>query len=118
MRRPTFALVLAVLLHRRSSSALTFGSDLTGAADNTGTCSLLLSTSLPLLLGCPGPSFYAPTSGTVSRVRVKTGNFQQGPMQIVVMRSLFQNSGVPDAPTSRAASSSSTGLSLRRPRTP
>jgi len=41
--------------------------------------------------GAPGPAFYAPTSGTVTRVRIKTGNFPQGPMQIVVMRSLYQN---------------------------
>jgi len=41
--------------------------------------------------GAPGPGFYAPVSGTVTAVRVKTGNFVQGPMQLVVMRSLYQN---------------------------
>jgi hypothetical protein len=98
MRLPTLAISLSVILHAANAGAITFGSDLTGAADNTGTCSLLSSPSCLFYSGAPGPSFYAPASGTVSRVRVKTGNFQQGPMQIVVMRSLFQNSATPGRP--------------------
>jgi hypothetical protein len=38
----------------------------------------------------PGPSFYAPASGTVTTVRVKTGP-TTGPMQVVVLYSLYQN---------------------------
>src|SRR5690242_6980862 len=99
MRRLLILLILAAILACASAaSAITFGSDLTGAADNTGTCSLLLTPSCLFYSGAPGPSFYAPITGTVSRVRVKTGNFQQGPMQIVVMRSLFQNSATPGRP--------------------
>jgi hypothetical protein len=98
MRRLTLALVLAIALQPAAVRAITFGSDLTGAADNTGTCSLLLSPSCLFYSGAPGPSFYAPVTGTVSRVRVKTGNVEQGPMQIVVMRSLFQNSPTPGRP--------------------
>ena len=37
------------------------------------------------------PSGYAPFSGIVDRVRVKTGNTRQGRMQIVVLRSYYQN---------------------------
>jgi hypothetical protein len=40
--------------------------------------------------GAPGPTPYAPASGTVTAVRVKVGNVT-GPMQVVVLRSLYQN---------------------------
>ncbi len=98
MRSTVLVSGLVFVLHAAVAGAITFGSDLAGAADSTGTCALLFAPSCLFYSGAPGPSFYAPISGTVSRVRVKTGNFRQGPMQIVVMRSLFQNSTTPGRP--------------------
>ncbi len=79
------------------AGAATFGADLSQAANNTTTCgagipSLFIpgSTSCMYFSGLPGPTFYAPASGTVTAVRVKVGP-TTGPMQIVVMRSLYQN---------------------------
>jgi hypothetical protein len=95
----TTRFILAGLaLHASVAGALTFGSDLTAPANNTGACSLISSPSCTFYSGAPGPGFYAPLSGTVTTVRVKAGNFAQGPMQILVMRSLFQNSGDPGHP--------------------
>jgi hypothetical protein len=88
----------AVLLSAAVARALLFGADLAAPADNTGTCSLMSASSCTFLSGAPGPGFYAPASGTVTAVRVRTGSFVQGPMQVVVMRSLFQNSGNPARP--------------------
>jgi hypothetical protein len=92
------ALYLAALLGIATSAtavrAVSFGSDLNAPANNTGTCSLLSSPSCTFFSGAPGPAFYAPLSGIVTAVRVKTGNFAQGPMQILVMRSLYQNNVV------------------------
>jgi hypothetical protein len=73
-----------------AARAVTFGADLGADANNTGTCSLMGASSCLFYSGAPGPSFYAPASGTVTTVRVKAGN-GTGPMQIVVMRSLYQN---------------------------
>src|SRR5689334_11952049 len=84
----------AVLACAAIARALTFGADLTAVADNTGTCALISSSSCTFLSGAPGPAFYAPLSGTVTTVRIKTGNFAQGPMQVLVMRSLYQNNAV------------------------
>jgi hypothetical protein len=52
---------------------------------------MLGANSCTFYSGAPGPSFYAPASGTLTAVHVKTGNFAQGPMQILIMRSLYQN---------------------------
>jgi uncharacterized membrane protein YgcG len=85
-------LVLAVLaLFPASAGAVTFGADLSAASNNPATCSQLGTSSCMFFSGAPGPTFYAPATGTVTAVRVKTGDFAQGPMQIVVMRSLYQN---------------------------
>jgi hypothetical protein len=73
------------------AASTSFGADHNQAADNTGTCSMLGQTSCTFYSGAPGPSFYVPASGTVTAVRVKTGSGTQGPMQILVMRSLLQN---------------------------
>jgi hypothetical protein len=92
--RTRLALLVALLVaavHVAVAHAVTFGADLTAPADNTGTCSILGQPSCTFFSGAPGPGFYAPLSGTVTAVRVKSGNFAQGPMQVVVMRSLYQN---------------------------
>jgi hypothetical protein len=73
-----------------AAGAVTLGADLGAEANNAGTCSLMGAASCLFYSGAPGPSFYAPASGTVNTVRVKAGN-AVGPMQIVVMRSLYQN---------------------------
>src|ERR1051326_782036 len=99
MALPNGLTVLALVAGlTRVAGAVTFGADLTAPANNTGTCALLSSPSCAFFAGAPGPAFYAPLSGTVTAVRVKTGDFAQGPMQILVMRSLFQNSGDPGHP--------------------
>jgi len=87
----TLAASMGVAADARIAHAVTFGADLQAPADNTGTCSLLFGNSCTFFSGAPGPGFYAPLSGTVTAVRVRTGNFVQGPMQILVMRSLYQN---------------------------
>jgi hypothetical protein len=73
--------------HAASAGAATFGADLGAPANNTSTC----PQTCTFFSGAPGPTFYAPASGTITAVRVKTGNFAQGRMQIVVMASLYQN---------------------------
>lgn len=88
----TLIAALALLLLRSSlAGAVTFGADLAAPPDNPAPCSALGTGSCTFFSGAPGPSFYAPFSGTVTAVRVRTGAFQQGPMQILVMRSLYQN---------------------------
>lgn len=88
------ALVLAVAPARAATT--TFGADLVGPADNTATCGSINwypasgQPSCTFYSSAPGPSFYAPASGTVTTVRVKTGP-HTGPMQILVMYSLYQN---------------------------
>jgi hypothetical protein len=72
------------------AGAVTFGADLTVPANNPGTCQSLFAASCTFYSGVPGPSFYAPASGTVERVRVRVGPVT-GPMQVIVMRSLYQN---------------------------
>jgi hypothetical protein len=91
-RSLALACVLALAPAAVAQAATTsFGADLNQAADNAGTCSMLGQTSCTFYSGAPGPSFYVPASGTVTAVRVKTGAGTQGPMQILVMRSLLQN---------------------------
>ena len=88
------ALVLAVSPARAATT--TFGADLVGPADNTATCATVNwfpaggQPSCTFYSSAPGPSFYAPASGTVTTVRVKVGP-QTGPMQVVVLYSLYQN---------------------------
>ena len=90
--------VFATLLATGSASAATtaFGADLVGPADNTATCATANwfpaggQPSCTFYSSAPGPSFYAPASGTVTTVRVKTGP-RTGPMQVVVLYSLYQN---------------------------
>jgi hypothetical protein len=96
--RTILAPLVALGLGAAVAGAVTFGSDLAGPANNQATCGALQSPSCMFFSAAPGPTFYAPLSGTITAVRVKTGNFVQGPMQVVVMRSLFQNSADPGHP--------------------
>jgi hypothetical protein len=86
----TTAFLAGLGMQASAAQAVTFGADLGAAANNPSTCASLLASSCTFYSGAPGPSFYAPVSGTVTRVRVKVGPVT-GPMQIVVMRSLYQN---------------------------
>ena len=78
------------------AATTTFGADLGVPADNTATCATANwfpaggQPSCTFYSSAPGPSFYAPASGTVTTVRVRTGP-QTGPMQVVVLYSLYQN---------------------------
>jgi len=79
-----------------AAETVTFGADLSQAPTNTVTCGQGYAPFYPFnpsctyFSGAPGPSFYAPVSGTVSAVRVRVGPLT-GPMQVLVMRSLYQN---------------------------
>ena len=86
------AALSAAALFAPDAGAVTFGADLGAPVNNTVTCGSAFGTSsCTMYSGAPGPAFYAPAGGTVTTVRVKTGDFAQGPMQIVVLRSLYQN---------------------------
>ena len=89
------ALVLALAVPA-AARAVTFGADLSQAPTNTVTCGqgfapfFAFYPSCTYFSGAPGASFYAPVSGTVTAVRVRVGAVT-GPMQVLVMRSLYQN---------------------------
>lgn len=99
------AAVVALALAGSASAnagAVTFGADLNNAPNNTATCgdgvfpyysAPMGSPSCLYFSGAPGPSPYAPESGTVTAVHVRVGNVT-GPMQVVIMRSLYQNNVV------------------------
>ena len=72
------------------AGAATFGADLSQPVSTTATCanSFFASSCLGYAVT---PTSYAPASGVVSAVRVKTGDAPQGPMQVVVLRSYYQN---------------------------
>lgn len=81
------------------ASATTFGADLNNVPNNPTTCgegiapyfsAPIGSPSCMYYSGAPGPSSYAPTSGTLTAVHVRVGA-TTGPMQVVIMRSLYQN---------------------------
>jgi len=72
------------------ASATKFGSNLKGSANNRSTCAQSFNQNSCLSYGSI-PSGYAPFSGVLTSVRVKTGNVRQGPMQIVILRSYRQN---------------------------
>ncbi len=99
-RTVAVAVALAIVASLPAGArAATFGADLSQPANNSTTCGQGIpplfytgigSPSCTYFSGAPGPSPYAPESGTVTAVRVKVGSVT-GPMQIVVMRSLYQN---------------------------
>jgi len=77
------------------AGAATFGSDLSLPVTNT---TLTCNNAFPFAANAGSclayavvPSSYAPMSGAVTAVRVKTADVPQGPMQVVVLRSLYQN---------------------------
>jgi hypothetical protein len=88
--------VVALACAPAAASAATFGADLNQPANNTATCGegfapfKLHYASCTWNSGGPGPTFYAPAPGTVTAVRVKVGAVT-GPMQVIVVRSLYQN---------------------------
>ncbi len=82
-----------------SASATTFGADLNNAPNNPTTCGEGISPYLTAPMGspscmyfsgAPGPSSYAPASGTLTAVHVRVGA-TTGPMQVMILRSLYQN---------------------------
>jgi hypothetical protein len=78
-------------LSAADAGAVTFGADLNTATDNTYTCPAAFgANTCAIFSSAPGPAFYAPASGTVTTVRVRGGSVG-GPVQVVVMRSLYQN---------------------------
>ncbi len=88
--------LMALAFAPTAACAATFGADLNQPANNTSTCGegfapfKLHYASCTWNSGGPGPTFYAPAPGTVTAVRVKVGAVT-GPMQVIVVRSLYQN---------------------------
>jgi hypothetical protein len=87
-------LVVAFAFPAGAGAVTTFGADLNGPVSSFATCApscLLYSVSA-------GTTFYAPESGIVNTVRLKTGDVPQGTgqMQLVVERSFYQNN--PNSP--------------------
>jgi hypothetical protein len=88
-----------LLLAPASAAAATFGADLSHEANNPTTCgdgvfpyfsAPMGSPSCMYYSGAPGPTPYAPASGTITAVSVRVGA-TTGPMQVVILRSLYQN---------------------------
>src|SRR2546423_2154462 len=89
-------------LHAASAGAVTFGADLSVPSTDPNTCDSIFGPSATSCMfhtggAQGGPSFYTPASGTVTTVRVRAGSVG-GPMQVLVLRSLYQNSGEPGRP--------------------
>lgn len=82
--------LVALVALPASAGAVTFGADLSQPVATTATCANSFGAS-----SCLGyavtPTSYAPASGVVTAIRVKTGDAPQGPMQVVVLRSFYQN---------------------------
>lgn len=97
--RKGFAAILAVTVTvgvgamAPAAGAITFGANLNEAVDQPYTCGTAYFANSCNIFGSTagGPSFYAPASGTVNSVSVRTGPGPQGPMQVVVLRSLYQH---------------------------
>lgn len=96
-----FAVVASVLAllacAPASAGAVTFGADLGNAPNATLTCNQGVPPLFITGVGSPSclwfsisPTPYAPASGNVTAVHVRVGAVT-GPMQVVVMRSLYQN---------------------------
>jgi uncharacterized membrane protein YgcG len=78
--------LLVLVVGAAGARADTFGADLGGAVQPTGTCANSFGMGTCMVYS----AYYAPISGTVTTVRIKTGPVG-GPLQIVVMTSLYQN---------------------------
>ena len=76
-----------------SAGAIGFGANLNTPTNATSTCDsgAFDQSSCLFFSTIPGPSLFAPVSGTVTAVHVRTGSGHQGPMQVVVMSQLYQN---------------------------
>lgn len=91
--RPTVALLLATLVALSTagtSTAATFGTDLTPPVTSTLTCGQAFNAPSCMAYSVI-PGAFAPFSGVVKTVRVKTGDTPQGPMQVLVLRQYYQN---------------------------
>jgi len=100
----TAALAVLATAAPAGAAITSFGADLGAEANDPAVCgegfypTLIPSPSCTWASGSPGASFYAPASGTVTAVRVRVGSVS-GPMQVVVMRSIYQNrAGDPEHP--------------------
>jgi hypothetical protein len=107
------ATAAALLVPAAAASATTFGADLGQPANNPITCADGWPNQLYPFGGYPfydagngscmwtgssaAQTLYAPSSGTVTAVRVKVGAVS-GPMQIVVIRTLYKNTFQPGKP--------------------
>ncbi len=99
-RFATAACALALLVATPApAGAVTFGANLNNVPNNPTTCgegvfpyfsAPMGSPSCMYFSGAPGPSPYAPSSGTITAIHVRVGAVT-GPMQAVVMRSVYQN---------------------------
>lgn len=84
------------------AGAVTFGAAFARPSDVTETCAGASWAPAGPQSSCtfwsldPGGVYYAPTSGTVTRVRVQVGP-STGPMQVVVLYTLRQNNPPPNA---------------------
>jgi hypothetical protein len=89
------ALALAV---PASAGAATFGADLSGPVTPANSCGAAYGRACLISSSSTTTGFYAPFSGIVNTVRIKTADIAQGDgqAQIVVMRSYYQNN--PNSP--------------------
>jgi len=87
-------LVLAALALPAGAGAVTFGADLNEPAGPAGAC----GTPCFVFASSTTTGYYAPVSGIVNTVRIRTDDVPQGDgrVQIVVMRSYFQSN--PNSP--------------------
>src|SRR5437660_1114233 len=86
--RPLLVIVVVRLAVVAPAGALTFGSTLAAASQSNGTCSRWFGQDSCLLWSDPN-FLFAPASGTVTTVRVRTGA-TGGRMGIVVMTGQYQ----------------------------
>jgi len=87
-------LVLAALALPAGAGAVTFGADLNEPAGPAGAC----GTPCFVFASSTTTGYYAPVGGIVNTVRIRTDDVPQGDgrVQIIVMRSYFQNN--PNSP--------------------
>lgn len=91
--------LLALACAPTLAQAATFGANLNNAPNSSTTCgegvfpyfsAPMGSPSCMYYSGAPGPTPYAPASGTITAVHVRVGA-TTGPVQVVILRSLYQN---------------------------
>src|SRR5262245_28653268 len=97
-RRLSLLVFLGALAVPAPAGAATFGADLNQAATPVQSCGALYGRACLIFSSSTTTNYYAPFSGIVNTVRVKTADIPQGDgqVQIVVFRSYFQNN--PNSP--------------------